>query len=58
MQRSDEDGFLSVRYEQLIAPTIRAIQELDVKVNDEVNNLKLKIQYLEMKIKQLEENVA
>ncbi|WP_062049226.1 tail fiber domain-containing protein [Bacillus sp. JCM 19034] len=58
MLSQSEDGFFGVQYEQLIAPTIRAIQELDVKMDDEVNQLKLEIQYLKMKIKHLEENVA
>lgn len=53
-----ENGYYSIQYEQLIAPTIKAIQELDTKLNDKVSFLKLKIQYLEQKIKLLEETIV
>ncbi|BAB04681.1 phage tail spike protein [Halalkalibacterium halodurans] len=52
------DSVMGVSYTQLIAPTIKAIQELDSYVRDEVNSLKLENQRLKEKITKLEEKIA
>lgn len=52
--RLNDDGYYSIAYEQFISPLIKSVQELDTKFTDDVNYLKLKVQYLEGKIKQLE----
>ncbi|WP_175414337.1 phage tail spike protein [Halalkalibacterium halodurans] len=53
-----EDGMYGVQYEQLIAPTIKAVQELDTKLENEVNWLKVENQLLRVEIKQLKEKIA
>ncbi|MEN2468012.1 phage tail spike protein [Ornithinibacillus sp. JPR2-1] len=60
-----EDGLFNLKETQLIAPTIKAVQELDKKVDDEINWLKVENQLLrnevtilQNKIKKLEERVA
>ncbi|WP_339183335.1 phage tail spike protein [Oceanobacillus sp. FSL W7-1293] len=60
-----EDGMYGVQYEQLIAPTIRAVQEIDAKLEEEINwqrieyqALKNKVTKMEDRIKQLEESAA
>ncbi|MCM3396493.1 phage tail protein [Oceanobacillus profundus] len=60
-----EDGMYGVQYTQLIAPTIKAVQELDQKLDNELNWLKTEnqlqaneIKILKYKVQQLEELVA
>ena len=56
-----DDGYYGVQATQLIFPTIKAVQELDLKVEsvkDDVEWLKLENQYLKQKVKQLEEMIA
>ncbi|CEI81313.1 gp58-like protein [Oceanobacillus oncorhynchi] len=62
---SADDEIMSVAYNQLIAPTIKAVQELDRKLEEEINwqrieyqALKNKVTKLEDRIKQLEESAA
>lgn len=50
----NDDGYYSVAYEQFIAPLIKSVQELDTKLTDNVEFLKLKVQYLEQKVEELE----
>ena len=45
----DDDGYYGVQHEQLIAPTIRAVQEIDFKVESNTE----KIKRLEQEIQQL-----
>lgn len=53
-----EDGLYNFKETQLIAPTIKAVQELKIKFTDDMESLKLEVQYLRGKIKQLEEMVT
>ncbi|MDY7224666.1 phage tail spike protein [Halalkalibacterium halodurans] len=52
------DTVMGISYTQLIAPTIKAIQELDTKLENEVNWLKVENQLLRAEIKQLKEKIA
>ncbi|MEF3330554.1 phage tail spike protein [Oceanobacillus oncorhynchi] len=50
-----EDGMYGVQYNQLIAPTIKAVQELDFKLEEEINWQRIEYQALKNKVKRLEE---
>ncbi|MEK4298249.1 phage tail spike protein [Oceanobacillus sp. FSL W8-0428] len=61
----DEDGYFGVKYEQFTIPLIKSVQEIDVKLNEEINwqhieyqALKNKVTQLEDRVKELEELVA
>ncbi|SFM36297.1 hypothetical protein SAMN04487943_11521 [Gracilibacillus orientalis] len=61
----ENEEVMGVAYTQLIAPTIKAVQEIDKKLDDEINWLKVENQLLrnevttlKNKVQQLEEKVA
>ncbi|MED4080095.1 phage tail spike protein [Halalkalibacterium halodurans] len=58
MLSQDDDGMYGVQKEQLIAPIIKSVQELDTKLENEVNWLKVENQLLRVEIKQLKEKIA
>ncbi|AAU85100.1 tail tip protein Tal [Bacillus phage BCASJ1c] len=56
-----EDGLYNLKEMQLIAPTIKAVQEVDkkvIKLEDEVNWLKIENQLLRNEIKELKNKIA
>ncbi|MBT2650926.1 hypothetical protein J7E18_03485 [Oceanobacillus sp. ISL-73] len=60
-----DDGMYGVQHLQLIAPTIKYIQELSFKLDDEINwqrieytDLKNKVIKLEKRIEELKEQIA
>ncbi|RHW33514.1 phage tail spike protein [Oceanobacillus profundus] len=53
-----EERMYSMQYEQLIAPTIKAVQDLDIKLENEITWLKTENQFLKNEIKKLKEKVA
>jgi phage minor structural protein len=58
MLSQDDEGMYGVQKEQLIAPIIKSVQELDTKLENEVNWLKVENQLLRAEIKQLKEKIA
>ncbi|WP_077603608.1 phage tail spike protein [Oceanobacillus sojae] len=55
--RIGEDGMYGMQYEQLIAPTIKAVQELDWKLEEEINWQRIEYQALKNKVTKLEDKV-
>ena len=55
--RIGEDGMYGMQYEQLIAPTIRSVQELNTKVDSKVKNLEEIIEKQALKIADLEQRI-
>ncbi|MED4082176.1 phage tail spike protein [Halalkalibacterium halodurans] len=52
------DGMYAIEYGQFVAPLIKSVQELDIKLDDKVKWLKLENQRLKEKITKLEEKIA
>lgn len=57
MLSKGEDGYWGVQYTQLIAPIIKAIQELNKKTDSEISRLRNENKMLKQRIEQLEELV-
>lgn len=51
------DGMYGVQYTQLIAPTIKSVQELDLKVDTKVSRLRKQNEELILKVAKLEERI-
>lgn len=51
---STPDGALTIEHTGLVAPLVKAVQELDAKVDDKTAELEHRVQELEAKLKALE----
>jgi len=53
----DDDGFYAMEHEQLIAPMVNSIQELNSNIKEENKKLKNRVSYLEKEVQSLKERI-